>query len=264
MKKIITILLCALVLYSCKEKDYEEIETARVNADAPLEKLDNFIDWWTYHNNNVNLSKEFVALDEDGEELSKREFLSDLVSGKFIPFKTRLDSDQLTYQLFNLRETDSKDIQSAIRNEGMTFLHYNLLEGTAFPEIDFSTINGDQITIDSLNGKTTVFKTWFIRCQACIEEFPVLNEFVASQENNPNIQFISLATDTDQELRDFLQDREFKYETVGRQTELIRNKLGITASPTHIVVGPDQKIKKVVNKAERLIEYLEGIESLGS
>jgi peroxiredoxin len=113
-------------------------------------------------------------------------------------------------------------------------------------------------------GKVTVIKTWFIACKPCIAEMPELNEFVHHYRNKSEIQFLSLATDTQASLEDFLKKRRFDYKVFPEQKELIQGQLNLSLYPTHLVVDKNGHIKKVFNKASELMTYIEGNKSLFS
>ena len=82
MKNIFYSLSFFILLISCSSPtSYGEPE---VNS---LEIQKNFIDWWTYYNDNVMLSRDFIGLDANSKEITKEEFLKALADGGFIPIR---------------------------------------------------------------------------------------------------------------------------------------------------------------------------------
>ena len=71
-------------------------------------------------------------------------------------------------------------------------------------------------------------------------------------KNRDDIQFISLATDNQQELLSFLKTKEFKYAVVADKEKYMTEQLKISAYPTHILVDKNGKIVKVVNAIDDL------------
>ncbi len=69
---------------------------------------------------------------------------------------------------------------------------------------------------------------------------------------NRNVQFLSLATDDDADLVNFLQEHKFLYETIGNSKQLIEQVLGLTAYPRHLIVDNNGKIFKVLNNVNEL------------
>jgi peroxiredoxin len=110
---------------------------------------------------------------------------------------------------------------------------------------------------DSLIGKKTIIKTWFIACKPCIAEIPELNELLENYRNKKNIQFLSLALDKKEPLIKFLNKKEFKYEVISEQENLIQNKLNLRGYPTHLIIDKKGHIEKVLDTASELITYLE-------
>jgi cytochrome oxidase Cu insertion factor (SCO1/SenC/PrrC family) len=61
------------------------------------------------------------------------------------------------------------------------------MEGMEFPEFEITDLNGNHYSNESIKGKTTLFKTWFINCKTCGAEFPELNELVDKHFDNYEI-----------------------------------------------------------------------------
>ena len=57
-------------------------------------------------------------------------------------------------------------------------------------------------------------------------------------------------------LRNFLKTKDFKYAVVPESKKLIIDDMQIFAFPTHLLISPDGKIVKVVNRIEELIPFL--------
>jgi hypothetical protein len=74
--------MASISLMACAQKpnlgppdvDFKEIEK-------------NFMQWWTYQSNTIQLSSNFIAIDDSSKIISKGEFLKKLTSGDFIPLK---------------------------------------------------------------------------------------------------------------------------------------------------------------------------------
>ncbi|QTN39771.1 TlpA family protein disulfide reductase [Cryomorphaceae bacterium] len=246
----------AFLIISCAPQGTEDIKV----TGAQLEVL--FHDWWTYHNENLVLSAEFEALDEDGGTITKEAFLEALTTEVYIPLERESPSDKPFYQLYRLGPKADSDIGPTMANEAQTFLQYFRLEGTQFPDFSFTDLDGMTYTKEGTKGQVLVLKTWFINCGACIAEFPDLNEFVEQNEDGKDLLFISLATDRAPALEEFLIGREFAYTVVPEAGPFIR-KIGLRIYPTHIIVDGDGVILKVVNKASEMMAFLEGLELAG-
>nr|WP_281387302.1 TlpA disulfide reductase family protein [Undibacterium amnicola] len=131
------------------------------------------------------------------------------------------------------------------------------MQGKPLPNMDVFDINGKAHNQNSLLGKLTVVKTWFIKCTACIEEFPQANKLVELYQDNPRVQFLSLALDPQAELIKFLEAQPLKYAVVPKMQSYIQNELKLGAYPTHLIVGTDGKIMKVFERLHELETFLE-------
>lgn len=258
---LFAVLILSAFVLSCKEQAVEQ-ETANkqeireLNID-PTELENDFMKWWSYHSYNINLSSNFTGMDENSDTIPKQEFLGKLQSGDFIPIRLRSDAPAEKYQLHKLGPAAEKGIRSTIKNESITTLQHFAMEGQAFPEFDLKDLDGNRYTNENTQGKTIIFKTWFIHCQACVAEFPELNELVEHYRDRDDVIFVSLALDAKDELRSFLQKQQFTYAVVPDQKELIAKQLQLQIYPTHIVVNGNGNITKVVNKASEMISFLE-------
>lgn len=126
-----------------------------------------------------------------------------------------------------------------------TELRYLQMQGKSFLNFDVLDVNGKGYNQNALLGKLTIIKTWFIKCTACIEEFPQVNKLVDHYQDNSKIQFLSLARDSQPDLIKFLQEQPLKYAVIPNMKSYIEKDLMLTAYPTHLVIGPDAKIMKV-------------------
>jgi peroxiredoxin len=212
-----------------------------------------YMQWWTYHSNNILLSSNFLAIDDSSKIISKRDFLRKLKSGDFIPLKLITEDSISCYKLFKLDETSAVDIRNTIKNTSFYEYKHFEMEGKNFPEFNFKDLNGIEYNNDNTKGKIVVVKCWFIACQACVAEFVELNKLVLKYQNRKDIIFISLALDSKEKLNQFLSQKTFNYSVVADQKQFINNELGISSYPTHLIIDRSGKIIKVVNRADKMI-----------
>ena len=258
-----TIIILSTLLFSCKEKAQtekkfvsENVEILEPNVDVNEIESD-FIKWWNYYTYNISLSSNFTGLNEQWDTIGKRQFFEKLITGTYIPLKIKSNNKGNTYKLFKLDANADKSIGNTIKNESLTSLKHFKMEGTPFPEFDFTDLNGNIYTNKNTRGKIIIVKTWFINCKACVAEFPELNKWVEKYKDRNDIIFVSLALDTKSELKNFLQQKDLKYKVVPNQKEFIKKKLNLQIFPTHLIVDKNGTILKVVNKASEMIAFLE-------
>lgn len=240
---------------SCSQKDSKSINGVSDTKNLINLSEGDFLNWWKFHSQNIRLSSNFISFDEDSSSMDKKTFLTKLKSGAYLPYRLHLIENQRVYKLFKVGKNANVDIQATIKNEANIALNNFNYEGNKFPEIVNKSINGRNANLKNREGKIVLFKTWFIGCTACIEEFPKLNEIVENEKKNDQILFISLALDNRERLIKFLKKRPFKYEVIPEQERLI-NELNLNIFPTHIVVNERNVILKVCNNLDDLSLYL--------
>lgn len=244
MKHLIVVLTLIILLSACSKRKDGGIDS----QSEYIEK--DFNSWWIYHNSNIQLSSSFTALDAASNFISKRDFFELLTTGKFIALKLTGENGE-SYRLFELGKNADPEIGNVMKNiASVEFEHYKL-EGTKFPDFNFTDLNGQIFKSNDFKDKIVVLKCWFIRCQACVAEMPELNELIDQYKNDRNIVFLSLASDSSESLQRFLLKREFKYPVISVSKEYFSDSLKISSFPTHFIIRKG-KIFKVVNSANEL------------
>ena len=235
-------------------EEYKSVKNTNANQDE-IKILKNLNSWWTYTYQNINLSQDIIALAPNSKVLSKKVFLQLLTTGNFYPVKIGMTNNLPSYKLYSLNTSD-KDIQNTIIQLASDELFYYNMEGKELPTYQFEDIAGQKYNNVNTKGKIIVLKCWFIHCVACVKEFPELNKLVDNYKNRKDILFISLAFDDKQDLKSFLKTHKFNYAVVPNQQTFMIDKLGINTFPTHVVVGKDGKIRKVVDNCNALLPAL--------
>lgn len=250
MKKLIFLTLLIVFSVSCKNPNRED----SLNEINVKELTSSFASWWEYHYNTITLSLDFVAFDETSEKITKEAFFKKLVTGNFIV--KEIKNSRTSYKLFRIPKNADNKISETIKYISSKAYKYYKMEGVKMPEFTFTDLNNNTYDNKSLFNKTTIIKTWFINCSACIAEMPDLNMFFNTYKNNDKLQFISLATDNEELLEAFLEKKSFSYPVVANQKDFIENTLNLTTYPSHIVINKFGKIEKIFNNAQSLIGYI--------
>jgi peroxiredoxin len=213
-------------------------------------------EWWVYHNQHIILSSNFIALDSQSNRINKDSFLKSLTSGEYIPLKLT-STDSTYYKLFKLDQAYDKTIPEVIKLFAEEAYKNFKLEGKPFPKFDFKDLNGVEYTSENTKGKIVLIKCWFIACPPCIEEFPRLNKLVDKYKNRDDIVFISLAFDKKEALGSFLLKNSFRYAVIPDQKQFEFYDLDVKEYPTHFILDKNGIIRKVVLKADEMIDALE-------
>jgi peroxiredoxin len=240
------LIFSVLILSSCnKNSGYGNPE-----VDFSILQKD-YMSWWNYYSKNIILSSDFISLDENSNIISKENFLVLLTSGDYIPIRLSSKDTLLYYKLYKLN-SNCDDIKSTIKSESLYSYENFKKEGTQFPKFNFKDLNENIYNKETTKDKIIVLKCWFIHCQKCNEEMPDLNKLVKKYKNRNDIVFISLATDTNQELEKFLTKKIFNYAVVPNQKSFITETLNISTFPTHIIINKKGKISKAVSDFKEL------------
>lgn len=221
----------------------------------PQAILKSFNSFWQYWSDEVRLSRDYNALDENGVAISRENFLQQLISGNYLPLKLKGTPEQV-FKLYKLSDNKEENIRSVIIAQSRNYYKFFQMEGKPLPAFDFIDLNGEHYNPENTKGKILVLKCWFINCVACVKEFPELNKIVASYRNKEDVLFVSLASDPADNLKEFLKKRKFNYQVIPLMGDYMSDKLKITGYPTHIIVNKAGLISKVMEDAADLKNVL--------
>ncbi len=264
---ILWMALMALLLYSCNEgrkaaaqmdeHDIAEIVVPEVNSITP-----DFRTWWNYHYEHIRLSRSFQGQDADGKPLSRKAFVNNLTTGRYIPLLVGGTRIRPVYRLAQL-DGLKHDIRKTISEEAKTQLEFLDAEGRPFPEFKFTDIEGNILSSENTKGKLMLVKCWFIKCVACVEEFPELNQLVKQYEDKNDMVFMSLALDSKDSLQPFLRQNPLAYHTIADMAEFTSDKLFVYGFPTHFLVDREGKIYRKSTDIEDIKMALVEIDEAG-
>jgi thiol-disulfide isomerase/thioredoxin len=243
--KIINLSICLIAFFSILSCS-KPIEKSNANPQLILK---DFTSWWNYHSYNINLTANYIALDENSNVIERENFLKSLSSGKYVAFKLVTSDSTLKYKLHKLDAQADKNIGADMQHFADTHYQYFKMEDKPIPDFNFTDLNGKVYNTATTKDKIVVLKCWFIRCGTCVKEMPKLNEVVKKYQNREDIVFVSLAYDDEEKLKQFLTKTKFDYAVCYVPEQYFDEKLKISAYPTHIIVSKKGVISKVTDKA---------------
>jgi len=241
---------------STKENEKNELTENKIIAVAPNDILRNFDSWYNYAYWNTPLSKSFIGLDVDSTKLDKTNFLNKLINGEYVVFKKGVFRDKVIYQLFKYDGSDEV-IKSNMKQLASIEMKNFKMEGQQIPEFNLTDLKGNSYDAASTKGKILVLKCWFIGCTACVKEFPECNNLVNEYKSKSDVLFVSLASDKEEQLKDFLKNKVLEYAVIPKMDTYMVSKLHIDMYPTHLLVDGKGKILKVANTIKELKPFLE-------
>lgn len=223
----------------------------------PIQIQQSYKDWSAYQSKNIMLSRDFVALDTLSKEIPKETFLNELVNGSYIPIKLKSEDSVYYYKLFKIQPTSDTSIKAAINQEAFDAFKNFEMEGKPFPKFSFKDLNGNLVSNESMKEKIIVIKCWYIHCAACIKEFPAVNQLAAKYKDRKDILFVSLAEDTQEQLKTFLAKRPLSYSVIPNMKIYMNETLQLNAFPTHFILNKEGVIAKVLPNYRSLEVALE-------
>ncbi len=209
-----------------------------------------------YQRDHLRLAEDFSAYDSHSHSISKKQFLQQLTTGNYLPLRLNSPNGAWTYQLYKLTGREGKDVKEIIQQFAGNYLQHYEMEGKKFPPFHYVDLDGKVYTRENTKGKILVLKSWFIRCQACNEEMPELNNVVDQYKNRKDILFVSIAFDTKMALVAFEKKKGFKYAIAPVKEHYISKTLKTNEYPTHWIINKQGIIVKMVNEPGELIAAL--------
>ncbi|ESU25319.1 hypothetical protein FLJC2902T_31270 [Flavobacterium limnosediminis JC2902] len=254
MNKKHFIVICLFMIVSCQKSKSNNHELTGQHLES------SYKDWWVYFNDSIRLSSDFVAYDAKSDKINKELFLKSLATGEYIPLKCSSDNSETVYKLHELKKDADVNISSTIKNLAKIELTNFQNEGKKLGAFHFTDLNGNQYTSENTLGKTIILKCWFINCMQCVKEMPALNKMVQQFKNRNDVIFLSLASDSEADLKKFLSKRKFDYAVVPNQEDYFKNTLGIKIFPTHFIINKKGIVTKVANDAKIIEEAIKSLE----
>ncbi len=209
-----------------------------------------------YKRDYLRFSEDFVAYDSAFQKLSREQFLKTLSSGNYLPLRLHTADSSNAYLLYRVPDSTDISIRHTLGQMGEEYYGYYKREGEKLPPFNFQDLDGKRYTNETMAGKTVVIKCWFIHCWACVQEMPRLNQLVGKYSKRDDVLFLSLAFDTETELRAFMKKTPFNYAVLPVSNSYLSDTLKINAYPTHIIVNKEGRITKVVSSADELAVLL--------
>ena len=110
---------------------------------------------------------------------------------------------------------------------------------------DLLTIDSLSITESSLKGKTVFINCWFVACQPCIAEIPVLNELQKKYRSDSTV-FIALTFDKADRIRSFLAKKPFQFQMASLEQTDIDSMKKISFYPFSAIVNKQGRLSFVL------------------
>jgi peroxiredoxin len=213
-------------------------------------------------NEDLSLTDYYELLDYLSENLTDPNSKSEVLLA-LLRKNSREDHNERAVDL--AREIVEIDAHEFYVTQALGFLHEieSLNIGQKAPDFDLQTIDGDKISLASLEGNYVILEFWATWCGPCLPEIPHLKELYETYQNSG---FTILGVSLDRELEtltNFIEEKEMEWPQIyvedGWTGDISRlfNVSGIPRmyllDPEGVIIGRDLRGEEMVSKVEELM-----------
>jgi len=147
--------------------------------------------------------------------------------------------------VFQWMHDPKPDSETVEKSAGLVSATDMLLIGLSRPDFEMKDLDGEVHSVSEWDGKVLVLNFWAPWCTPCKKEIPVFNE-LQEKYAGQGLQFVGLAVDTPEEVKNFLKKMPLKYPTlVGEDDAMDIAKIygnNIGAIPYTVMINRSGKI----------------------
>lgn len=174
-------------------------------------------------------------------------------------------------------ETMIAGLEAKAKEKELEALKKTLLDEEA-PNFTMTNLDGEQVTLSDLQGKTVVLDFWATWCGPCIASFPAMQEVVTKYKDNDSVEFFFVDTFESgdnrlDEVQSFITKNEYSFNVLidpikeGGTQHIVAKDYKVSGIPTKVIIGPSGNIKfksvgfngsaeKTVNEIDAMIELI--------
>lgn len=122
------------------------------------------------------------------------------------------------------------------------------------PTFTLKDMKGEDVSLESLKGKTVILDFWATWCGPCKASFPGMQEVVTKYKDDDKVMLLFVDTfergpNREKMVEDFIKSNKYTFNVI-YDTEIegtngfeVADKYDVTGIPTKVIIGPDGKMK---------------------
>ena len=112
------------------------------------------------------------------------------------------------------------------------------------PDFSFTSLSGEQVSLDGLQGKVVLLDFWGTWCGPCVESVPELKQLHKKYANEPSFVLIGISSDRDDEVwREFTEKNKMAWLQYRDKDRKIMHAFRVGSFPTYIILDHEGIIR---------------------
>lgn len=145
------------------------------------------------------------------------------------------------------------ELEKAGKEKAIADIKKEMLNEKA-PAFTLKDLEGNEVSLASLKGKTVVLDFWATWCGPCINSFPGMEKAVEKYQDDPKVAFLFIdtfenAATREKDVADFISENDYPFHVLFDQalddfnTFKTARDYDISGIPTKVIIGPEGKMR---------------------